>query len=328
MRIRFTFAVILGVAASGAVGCASGGGGDPTETAPPAATARTRHASVESIARGNAGDKGFIGVIVAHESVDIVPKAGGRLKELLVRLGDKVARDTVVARLDAEAARQELKMAEASLQAAQAEVNKVAVEASHAHERAARRSPEAADGKHLFSQEEVSDANYQEKLSGPQLMTARAAVAEKAARVKQLKSALTDLDLRAPFDGTVSLRYVDAGAVVGPTTPIVRIINPDDLWVRFAIPEERAAGVAPGQRLRVAIETMTDVTAAVEKVAPEVDAASRMIIAEAKLEVPPSWRARIRPGLAARTFAERSTNERAPTGTTGAAPVPSARGAN
>ena len=72
--------------------------------------------------------------------------------------------------------------------------------------------------------------------AGPKVMTARAAVAEKSARVKQLRSALNDLELRAPFDGTVSLRYVDAGAVVGPTTPIVRLINPDNLWVRFAIP--------------------------------------------------------------------------------------------
>lgn len=304
-------ALLLG--GSWVVGCARSDGGPAVANQP---AARTKHNSVGSIDRAAlAAGKGFIGVIVAHESVDIVPKAGGRIKELTVRLGDRVARDSVVARLDAEAARQELKMAEASLRAAEAEVDKVAVEISHAHERAARRSPEAADGAHLFSQEEMSDAKYQEKLAGPQLMTARAAVAEKSARVKQLRSALADLDLRAPFDGTVSLRYVDAGAVVGSTTPIVRIINQDDLWVRFAIPEDKGGGVMPGQRLRVAVETMTEVTASVEKVAPEVDAASRMIISEAKLDVPPSWKTKIRPGLEAHIFAEKPSDARAPMGT-------------
>ena len=304
--------VALACALHGTLAAGCDRGSDAIE-APPAP--RGKHVSAESIVRGagDGQDRGYVGVIVAHESVDIVPKASGRIKELLVRLGDKVSRDTVVARLDAEAARQELNMAEASLHAAQAELDKTTVEATQAHERAERRSPEAANGEHLFSKEEVSDARYQEKLSGPKVMTARAAVAEKAARVKQLRSALTDLELRAPFDGTVSQRYVDAGAVVGPTTPIVRLINPDDLWVRFAIPEDRAATVAPGQKLRVAIETLTDVPAVVEKIAPEVDAASRMVIAEAKLELPAAGKARIRPGLAARTYAERPTSERAPT---------------
>ncbi|MCU1277789.1 MAG: secretion protein HlyD family protein, partial [bacterium] len=299
---------ILVVAGALLVGCRASG--DDGEAAPPP---RSRRVSAEAVARGDRErDKGFIGVIVAHESVDIVPRASGRIREILVRLGDRVSRDTVVARLDAAAARQELRMAEASLRAAEAEVDKATVEASQAHERAQRRSPEAANGDHLFSQEEVSDARYQEKLAGPRVMTARAAVAEKAARVKQLKGVLTDLDLRAPFDGTVSVRYVDAGAVVGPTTPILRIINPDDLWVRFAIPGDRAAGIAAGQKLRVAVETMTDVSAVVEKLAPEVDAASRMIIGEAKLKLPASWKSRIRPGLSARTFPDRPTSERAP----------------
>lgn len=276
---------------------------------------RARRTAAEAMARPAAAtvDKGFTGVIVAHESVDIVPKSSGRLKELLVRLGDHVARDTVVARIDAVSARQDLRMAEASLRSSQADLDKATVEASQAHERAERRSPEAARGEKLFSQEEMSDARYQDQLAGPRVMTARAAVAEKSARVQQLRAALNDLDLRAPFDGTVSLRYVDRGAVVGPTTPILRLINSADLWVRFAIPEERAPSIAPGQQLRVAVDTVTDVSAVVEKVAPEVDAASRMIIAEAKIDVPQQWKARVRPGLAARAFVDGPKAERAPT---------------
>ena len=248
-------------------------------------------------------ERGFVGVIVAHETVDLVPKAPGRIKEITVRLGDKVKRDDLVATLDAQAARQELAMAEAGLSAASAEFEKATLEAGQAHERAKRREPEAAGGDHLFSKEEVSDARYQDKLAGPRLRTARASVAEKSARVKQLRAALADLDLRAPFDGTVSARYVDPGAVVGPTTTIVRLINPDDLWVRFAMPEDRAGAVQPNQKVRVAIENLAEVDAVVEKVAPEVDAASRMVIAEAKLVLPADWKDRMRSGQVARVLA-------------------------
>ncbi len=299
MRFPFVISIITFAACTPA--------NNPTETTRPPVNAR----HVAAVATSKP-ERGFIGVIVAHESIDVVPKASGRLKEITVRLGDKVARDAVVAKLDAEAARQDLRMAEASLRAAQVDVDKATVEAAQAHERAHRREPEAAEGKHLFSQEELSDARYQDKLAAQRVMAARAAVAEKSARVKQLRSALDDLDLRAPFDGTVSARYVDAGGVVGPTTPILKLINPDDLWVRFAIPEDRAASVAPGRRLRVAVETMTDVGAVVERVAPEVDTASRMIIAEAKLDVPAEWKTRIRSGLAARAFPDAASSERAP----------------
>lgn len=306
IAMRAVFALVLCAAA-----CSAGSPSDASSVA----SITSRHVPAEQIARGAARrvvDKGLIGVVVAHESVDLVAKGNGRIKEILVRLGDKVSRDVVVARLDAQAARQDLAMAEASLRAAEAELDKVTVEAGQAKEKAARRSPEAANGEHLFSGEEVSDARYQDKLSGPRMMTARATVDERAARVKQLRATLSDLDLRAPFDGTVSVRYVDSGAVVGPTTPIMRIISPDDLWVRFAVPEDRAVGIVAGRRLSVVIETMTDLVAVVEKVAPEVDAASRMIVAEAKLELPAPARSGIRPGLAARVFPEREAGERAP----------------
>jgi len=247
-------------------------------------------------------DRGAVGVIVAHETVDLMPRSSGRIKEILVRLGDKVPRGALVATLDAQSARQELAMAEASLAASNAEFEKATIEAGQAHERAARRQPEAAEGQHLFSKEEVSDYDFAEKMAGPKVRTARAAVAEKAARVKQLRSELAELELRAPFDGTVSARYVDPGAVVGPTTPIVRLISPDDLYVRFAIPEEQAGHVSPEQRVRIVIENLTEVTGKLEKVAPEVDAASRMIIAEARLDVPASWKEKIRSGQVARVF--------------------------
>jgi RND family efflux transporter MFP subunit len=294
--MRFFVAAMLA-----AGGCVNANARDPGET--PAV--ETRHVSAAAIGHSTPPpeDRGFIGVIVAHDSVDLVAKTNGRIQELVVRLGDHVVHDQVLARLDAKAAQQELAMAEASMRAAQAELDKTALEASQARERAARRSPEAANGQRLFSSEEVADARYQEKMAEPRVMTARATVAERVAKVKQLRAILSDLDLKAPFDGTISARYVDSGAVVGPTTPILRIINPDDLFVRFAIPEDRAATVAAGQKLRIAIETMTDVPATVEKVAPEVDAASRMIVAEAKLDLTPAWKGRIRPGLAARAFA-------------------------
>jgi RND family efflux transporter MFP subunit len=248
-----------------------------------------------------AQEKGFLGVVLARETVDIVPKTQGRVRTVRVRLGDPVNRNAVIATIEAETVAGELAMAEAEARQAEADHEKAKLEASQASERLARREP-LAQGVPAISGEELESSRYQDKLAGQRLRAARALVAQKAARVKQLRALVAETELRAPFAGMVAARYVDPGAVVGPQTPIARLINPDDLWVRFAVPEDRSTAIAAGERVQVAIETLTAVPGVVEKVAPEVDAASRMIVAEAKLELPPSWRGQIRSGLVARVL--------------------------
>src|SRR5688572_9077416 len=58
---------------------------------------------------------GFVGVVVAGESVAVEPRVEGRVRELLVRPGDRVSAGTPLARLDVSAAVHQLASAKAAL---------------------------------------------------------------------------------------------------------------------------------------------------------------------------------------------------------------------
>jgi len=64
----------------------------------------------------------------------------------------------------------------------------------------------------------------------------------------------------------------------------VRIISAHDVFVRFAVPANQAAPLIVGQEVMVYIgESRFAASGKIEKIAPDVDAASRMIFVEADL---------------------------------------------
>jgi RND family efflux transporter MFP subunit len=214
---------------------------------------------------------------LAQESVDLAPKLDGRVDEIHVRLGDHVDRGALVASLDTRSVRRDLAMGQAQLEAARAEVAKAELELADSQERLRRKQAPLQAGIQAVSGDELATAEFRYKQAGPGVEAARAHVAERQARVDQLKQTVEDSLLRAPFDGVVAARFVDPGAGVGPRTPLVRLISAHDLWVRFAAPEESAGTIAAGQRVSVRLaELGLTLDGVVEKVAPEIDAASRM----------------------------------------------------
>lgn len=237
----------------------------------------------------------FLGVVVAREVVDVAPKVEGMLKEVTVNVGDIVKAGDKVADLDDRSLRRELALAQASLSGARAGEAKAAIELSDAKERNARRQKVTQD----LSQEEISAAAYKEQLGGANLSAARASVAEQYARIALLTETLKNTSLRAPFAGTVAVRYHGPGEMVGPRAPIVRIIQSGDLRVRFAVPVPRSTELKPDMPVQVEIETVpAPVFGKVTSIAPEVDPSSQMIFVEAGLD--PATRERLQAGLVGR----------------------------
>jgi len=177
-------------------------------------------------------------------------------------------------------------MAEAEVLSASADLDKAKLELAQGIDRAQRRDTfvnVAAGPVSTVSGEELETARYAEKIARAHVTTAEAALLEKRAHLQELHTLASERAIRAPFSGTVSLRYVDAGATVHKGQSIVRLIENAPLLVRFAVPEQRAGELHLGLRVRVLIGTAS-VDATVEKVAPEVDAAARVVFAEARLD--------------------------------------------
>lgn len=266
----------------------------------PAARLRAAAPAVDATAAAStAGESGFLGVVFAQTTVDLAAEFDGRLERVDVRTGDRVRRGARLAALDARSLQQDLQIAEAGLRAADAEREQAALELADMRARLERLT-RLAD---LVSAEQAATGRYQAARAAARVQQTEAQAAERRARVDQLRDTIAEADIRAPFDGVVAARYLDPGATVARGAPILRLISADTLRLRFAVPEARVAEVAPGQRVvaRVDASALT-LAGTIASIAPDIDHALQMFIAEATLAVEPSVRSRISAGAIARVF--------------------------
>src|SRR5258706_6534625 len=83
--------------------------------------------------------KGWLGVVVARESVDVTADSPGRLQAVYVSIGDRVKRGDRIASLDTRIATQDLEMARSSLQGDEADERRATDELAEAQARNDRR---------------------------------------------------------------------------------------------------------------------------------------------------------------------------------------------
>lgn len=226
--------------------------------------------------------QGFVGIVFTHNAIDLAPKLQGTLASVKVELGQRVEIGQVVASLDAQAIVQQITVAEAALHAAHAEQRASLAKLEEAAERRTRRerSPEA------FSPEEIQTAVLAEKVAVADVEVAQARVAQDRARLSVLQTQLEDSTIKAPFAGNIAVRYRDLGSIVGPGMPIVRLISSDQPWVRFAVPGAHVDKLQKGRRVIVrGRDSDAQSMGVIRNIAPEIDSASCMLVAEAELDV-------------------------------------------
>ncbi|HEX4966862.1 MAG TPA: efflux RND transporter periplasmic adaptor subunit [Thermoanaerobaculia bacterium] len=258
------------------------------EAEPPKPVAKTIPASPAAEER-----KGWLGVVVARESVDVTADSQGRLQAVYVSIGDRVKKGDRIASLDTRIAAQDLEMARSSLRGNEADERRAADEADEAQAKNDRRqkNPE------FFSKEDLADVALRAKTAIAALEVARSRTAEQKAKVLQLETSLSRNEIRAPFEGRVAERFADSGALVGPGTPVVRLISAGDLMVRAAVPPEEARHLTPGSPVTATVRTLSlAVPGTIQRIAPEVDAASQMVLIEVHLAPDPGTEARLQTG--------------------------------
>ena len=226
--------------------------------------------------------KRLVGVVTASESADIVPRVAGVIKVVHVGVGDKVTAGQPVAEMDPAQLRDELRAAEASHAAASAAYGAVRVKVEGARALVASETESVRLG--ISPKITLENAKRALESANADLRQAASVVAVEAARVQTARDQLADAALRAPFGGTVSKRYRDAGNRVDAGAPIVTIIGEGGMRLRFAITPDLAKSAAVGASVTATVETIAKpVTATIKQVYPTIDPASGMIFVEAEL---------------------------------------------
>jgi RND family efflux transporter MFP subunit len=230
----------------------------------------------------------FLGVIIPNDSVDVSSRFDSRLEQVDVEVGQSVHEGQVLARLDTRSLRQALAAAEATLQGSRAEERAAALALSEARARKARYFTPRSLELGVYSQEELDKVRYEESTAAARVQAARAQTLQRQAQVTELKQNLDDATLVAPFDGVVASRLAGPGTRLAAGQPVLRLLGSGEWKVRFAIPEEEARELQQGApvELKVLQRDLT-LTGAVESIAPEVDAAARLVFATATFTQPP-----------------------------------------
>jgi len=118
--------------------------------------------------------------------------------------------------------------------------------------------------------------------------------------------------VRAPFDGVVTGRTVDAGDLANPGVPLLTVVDPGELKVEAELPARLVGSVEEGASVRVAVAGAAPVEAQVTRVVPAVSGGGRTFRVEARLD---DASAEAYPGAYARLLL--------PTGGTGSLWIPS-----
>jgi multidrug efflux pump subunit AcrA (membrane-fusion protein) len=261
------------------------------------------------------------GEVVASNSVQIRAMNEGPLAFCPWREGDRVEKGQKVIEIDRPTYRGEVDAAQATLAVTERKLADLKAGTRPEEIRAAREAVRKLEECHAFAKtdmdrievlvkdgalpgEAVEKARVNYAKCNGDLMSAREQVAKleagptatqiavqqalvKEAREKLnlARARLEECVVRAPFTGLITRVYVRPGDVVAAKTPLLDIMDPSSLVVRFSVPEWAASAVRNGAEAKVALDAIPGKTYAAEvvRVYPQLEAGTRTRISEVKL---------------------------------------------
>lgn len=217
------------------------------------------------------------GQIEAEEEVNLSFRVGGRMIERSVNVGDRVAAGQVVARLEAQPARNALQTARANLTAARAQLTKT--------------RNDFVRQQSLMESGFTTRVRYDQALQAMQ--AAQAQVDSTEAQLKTAQDQLSYTELIADAAGYVTARGAEPGEVVQAGRTIVQVARQGGRDAVFDVPERIIRRTPPHVVVSVALASDPQVRTAgrVREVAPQADPVTRTFRVRIGLdETPPAMR--------------------------------------
>ncbi len=90
-----------------------------------------------------------------------------------------------------------------------------------------------------------------------EVQAAYAALQSADAALRALREQLQELSIKSPLDGVVEAVELQPGDLVGANAPVISLLDPDSLWVRAYVPEDRLS-VDRGQTVKVTVDSFPD----------------------------------------------------------------------
>jgi RND family efflux transporter MFP subunit len=253
--------VVAASAAALLAGCRSDKKASATPPAEPIVTVGPENAVVAAETDLNSGPT-VSGSLEPEQAATIRAEVPGPVERTTAQEGQRVRKGTVLATLDDAAVRDNYLSARSAVRSAES-----ALEIARRNQERAERLEQAG----AVSTRDLETARLNATNAEGSLEDARARL---AAAAKQLE----DTRVRAPFDGVVSDRHVDAGDVVQVGAELYTIVDPRRLRLEASVPAGEIERLKVGTPIEFAVAgSDRRVTGRIDRINPVVDPATRQV---------------------------------------------------
>jgi multidrug efflux pump subunit AcrA (membrane-fusion protein) len=275
------------------------------------------------------------GDIAPMMQVDLFPKVSGYLEKIYVNLGDSVRQGQVIARIDqadfvqkvkeieakvaqakaylaeleAGSRPEELRQAEEAVRQAQsrfdnAKLQRERVEALFKRQVISKKEADIADMEYTVAEAQLASSQQHLKIvregARQEVKEAsRAKLKEMEALLAQEQIRLQNTNIVAPFQGEIIRKYVDEGALVSSSTPIVNLVHTMTVKIVANVLERDIPLLKLGMKAAIRTETYPETVfeGKVARINIGLDMSTRTL--QAEIEIPNSNRL-LKPGMFAR----------------------------
>jgi RND family efflux transporter MFP subunit len=236
------------------------------------------------VTRGDMNDVAeFTGTLKGKAEVIVSPKISGRVSSILVDLGDAVHKDQLLVTLDDEEAKHAVAEAKAKLVVARAsldEYDTTLATAQHELERirTLRERKVAAVSELEAAEAEVSRLLARKKV-------AEAGIVQQEAAHRAAEARLSYTQILSPIDGYVGKRYIDEGAMLSVSTPILSLADISSVKTQIGIVEKDYVKIQVGLEANLTFDAYPGQVfeGRISRIAPILDHNTRT--AETEIEV-------------------------------------------
>ncbi len=225
------------------------------------------------------------GVVTAHQVADISSQVLAPISSIQVREGDLVRRGQVLIRLSSASLQAAVEQSKAQVQAATKEQASAETQRSLAAATYARYA--TLNERHSVTPHEFDQVKAQMDAASAASQASAAQVTAAEAAMRGAEAANSYTTLVAPFSGVITKKFVDAGSMAVPGTPLLQVEDAIEHDVDIQVNEASLAEFRVGSPVRVLINgSDSPISGKVKEVVPGGDPVAHSFAV--KIGLPPT----------------------------------------
>jgi RND family efflux transporter MFP subunit len=233
------------------------------------------------------------GTLRAHESATLSAQIMGRVRQVLVREGDRVRAGQTLVMLDDAGERASTEQADAGVKAAEEQLAAAQANADLAQSTLSRYK--LLEAQKSVSPQEMDEISRRAEAARAQVEALKSQVAVARAQQAGARNSLGYTRIAAPFAGVVTARLADPGTMAAPGVPLVQVDSAEVLELQTTVPESLIASLHKGMKIGFTADSLNGqrLDGSVSEIVPSADPATHSFLV--KIAAPPS--AQLMPGM-------------------------------